>query len=303
MRTRRIRFGPWLTALALVFLAFEGTASAAAPKKALVDLNTASQKELEELPGVGEATAKKIVAGRPYSSVSDLSKAGVPEKTISKISKMVTVSGGASAAAPAAKPAAPAAAPAAGAKSAASEKSSKMEKSAPASMAGAASGAKVDLNTASEKELEDLPGVGPATAKKIIAGRPYSSAADLSRAGVNASTISKISPLVTASAAASTAKGSSMAPATGKAASASEPPPAAPPAASSAKQTAKSAAEPAAAAAQQPPVKGMVWVNTETKVFHREGDRWYGNTKHGKFMSEADAVKAGYRESKQKTSS
>ena len=50
--------------------------------------------------------------------------------------------------------------------------------------------------------------------------------------------------------------------------------------------------------AQQPPMKGMVWVNLSTKVFHREGDRYYGNTKNGKFMSEADAVKAGYREAK-----
>jgi hypothetical protein len=44
----------------------------------------------------------------------------------------------------------------------------------------------------------------------------------------------------------------------------------------------------------------MVWVNTETKVFHREGDKWYGNTKHGKYMNEADALKAGYRESKER---
>jgi hypothetical protein len=42
----------------------------------------------------------------------------------------------------------------------------------------------------------------------------------------------------------------------------------------------------------------MVWVNLETKVFHREGDPWYGKTKNGKWMTEADAVKAGYREAK-----
>ena len=50
--------------------------------------------------------------------------------------------------------------------------------------------------------------------------------------------------------------------------------------------------------AKQPPAKGMVWVNTESKIFHREGDRWYGKTKHGKYMTEADAIKEGYREAK-----
>ena len=43
----------------------------------------------------------------------------------------------------------------------------------------------------------------------------------------------------------------------------------------------------------------MVWVNTATKVYHYEGDRWYGNTKEGKYMTEADAIKAGYRASKE----
>jgi hypothetical protein len=43
----------------------------------------------------------------------------------------------------------------------------------------------------------------------------------------------------------------------------------------------------------------MVWVNTATKVYHYEGDRWYGTTKEGKFMTEQDAIKAGYRASKE----
>ena len=144
-------------------------------------------------------------------------------------------------------------------------------------------GPKIDLNSATAKELESLPGVGAATAKKIIAGRPYSSVSDLSKAGVPAKTIEKISPLVTAAAPA--------------AASASAPAPASRPAASA---KPASPSEPAASTAGPPPQKGMVWVNTETKVFHREGDKWYGNTKHGKYMTEADALKAGYRESKER---
>jgi hypothetical protein len=40
---------------------------------------------------------------------------------------------------------------------------------------------------------------------------------------------------------------------------------------------------------------GLVWVNTESKVFHREGSRYYGKTKKGKYMSEQEALKEGYR--------
>lgn len=39
---------------------------------------------------------------------------------------------------------------------------------------------------------------------------------------------------------------------------------------------------------------GKVWVNLNSGIYHK-GGRWYGKTKNGKFMTEAEAKAAGYK--------
>jgi cytoskeletal protein RodZ len=42
---------------------------------------------------------------------------------------------------------------------------------------------------------------------------------------------------------------------------------------------------------------GKVWVNTDSGIYHK-GGQWYGATKQGKFMTEQEAVRAGYKPAK-----
>jgi competence protein ComEA len=147
------------------------------PAAALIDLNSATAEELEEnLPGVGPVTAKKIVAGRPYSSVDDLGKAGIADRVIEGIRSHVKVE-------PAAKGKVKAIAKGAAAKESAAE---------------SAAHGKVDINSADTALLETLPGVGASVAKAIIAGRPWKKIDDLdSIRGIGTARIDALRPLVT----------------------------------------------------------------------------------------------------------
>jgi competence protein ComEA len=179
---------------------------AGTPAKGLVDLNKATAQELESLKGIGPALSKKIIDGRPYKSVDDLTKAGVPAKTVEALKPLVNV--GAAVAAPAApKTPEPAKEPAKAAETAkspapakAAEQPKKAEKAATETKSAPklAPGQTVNINTAGKDMLEALPGIGPAKAQDIIDGRPYKTPEDIMKVkGIKEGTFAKIKNLIT----------------------------------------------------------------------------------------------------------
>jgi competence protein ComEA len=169
----------------------------------LVDINNATQKELEGIKGIGAATAKKIIAGRPYKSVDELSKAGIKPKTIDAMKPFVTV--GTAQAVPvtetATKAVTKATAPISAAPTDLTNATKKVKttaKSASTAATKLAPGTKININTADQATIEKLPEIGPVKAKAIIAGRPYKSIEDVMKvSGIKEKTFNAIKDYVT----------------------------------------------------------------------------------------------------------
>ncbi|MFZ2087233.1 MAG: helix-hairpin-helix domain-containing protein [Desulfobaccales bacterium] len=198
----------------LALLLAQGTATAAK-----VDINAATQAELEAVKGIGPVTAKNIIDNRPYKSLADLKKAGLSPKEINTLKPALVAKAAPAAAAPAAAPQA--------AKTVETSPAAKPPKEVKAPPAAAAP---VDLNTSDQKALEALPGVGPALAKRIMEARPLLSLDDLGKVkGMSKAKVAALKDKVSFGPAASTAAPAAK-PAPGPAAATEAPAAKAPPA-------------------------------------------------------------------------
>jgi competence protein ComEA len=143
---------------------------------ASVNINTADQAELETLPGIGPSKASAILDYRvengPFQHVDELDNVtGIGPATLSNLRPLVSTEGGGTAT---------------------------NASAAPAVNTRAAQSSSVNVNTATAKELEFLPGIGPSKAAAIVADRtengPYGTCADLQRVhGIGPATVANIS--------------------------------------------------------------------------------------------------------------
>ncbi len=179
-----------------------GTSSATAGPATKVDVNNADLATLETLPGVGAATAKKIVAGRPYNSIADLEKVkGLGKSKADKLDGMVTF-GPTSAEAPATSKSKSTTSTTEQGTATTEHQPSTSEHTTEHETSQLAAGETININTASAEELDKLPGIGPTKAQAIVDYRNqhgnFKSIEDIENVkGIKQGTFSKIKDHIT----------------------------------------------------------------------------------------------------------
>lgn len=191
------------------------TASSSDASVMKININAATSEELQELPRVGEKTAMAIIEYRkahgPFKTLNDLGEIrGIGEKSIARF-RDLAFCGPASADA-AEMPSDSASTPlTAGVEDAVEQRSgaegsqTKKEESAavPVDSNPTCDGSRININTATEEELQTLPRVGPAMSAKIVKYRDengrFASIDDLKKVkGIGAKTFERLQPMICA---------------------------------------------------------------------------------------------------------
>jgi DNA uptake protein ComE-like DNA-binding protein len=89
---RKLLAAALLFAIAPVFNVAQ-TPKPAAATAAPLDINTATPDQLKAIPGIGDAYAKRIIDGRPYTAKNQLVTRGIlPQATYNKIKDQIIAS-------------------------------------------------------------------------------------------------------------------------------------------------------------------------------------------------------------------